>query len=861
MWYNGLEVMSLQSICAIVDGHNLMYRAFHALPLMDADGVYTNAVHGFFSMLFRAFREQQPEYCVVTFDEHAPTFRHTVYEEYKAGRAPMPEELRGQFPLVKELLSALGIGVASLPGYEADDLMGSIARQCRARDIHAMLISGDRDVLQLVSDHCSLLFPKRGLAEQQLFTPANVKEFFGFTPEQVTDWKGLMGDSSDNIPGIPGVGEKTSVKLLTKYGSLENVLAHAEEIKGKLGERIRDNKELARFSKELATINSDAPYQASFQDWMLNRLEEGIPALRRYQLNTLTAELSRMLSQKQQKQLPQLQPAEMREAGDVEALSAFARGLKGKPLVLCLMEDALSLCSTEGPALRAPLRQGQQDFLGMSQGLGEEEALKAILPALEHSPLITHGAKRLFHRLAAYGLPVPRLLHDTLIGCYLHNPQERSYSLDNFTEASAPGILQLYSRQLEQLSDEGMEKLFQEVELPLVTVLYDMEREGFQVDREPLQEMGRSFTQQTGELQEEIYKLSGVTGFNINSPQQLGKVLFEDLSLPSGRRTKSGYSTDADTLEGLRELHPVIDKVLSYRQIVKLNGTYIDGLLRKVDESGRIHTTFDQTGTATGRISSTEPNLQNIPVRTALGREIRRAFVAKPGWRLVDGDYSQIELRVLAHMSQDEAMCDAFLKGQDIHTRTAAEINGVPMQQVTGEMRSAAKAVNFGIVYGISEFGLANNIGVSRKRAGDFISRYFERYPKVHAFMEEAKKEGYLLGYASTLYGRRRHLKELKSSNVNLRNFGERVAMNTPIQGTAADIIKAAMVAVHRALQEEKLEARLILQVHDELLIECPEAEVEQVHRLLKRCMEQVIKLKVPLISDISVGQSWYDTK
>ncbi len=852
----------MQSRCAILDGHSLMYRAFHALPLMDTDGVYTNALHGFLSMLFRMIREYHPEYCVVAFDEHGPTFRHEAYPEYKAGRAPMPEELVMQFPLIKEILLALGVGVISLPGYEADDLLGTVARQANARGIEAMLVTADKDILQLVNENTSLLLTKKGLGETMLLTPANIKEYFGFTPEQVTDWKGLMGDPSDNIPGIPGVGDKTAVKLLETYGTLENVLAHADEIKGKLGEKVRAGADSARFSKKLATIDSQAPFQGRFQDWILTRLQEGIPALRKYQLNTLTAELSRMTAEKQKDlapAAPEMKPA--LEAESCGEMLRFTQQLQQGELALYLAQDALHLCDSAGRSLRLPLAQGQQDFLTPMQGVTQEEALAAIAPVLQRTGLITHDAKLFFHRLGELKLPIPKLIDDTMVLRYLHDPQEGSYALSAFAQNDAAGVMSLLNRQRKLLDEEGMRKLYEEIELPLVRVLYDMEQAGFQVDKAPLEEMGVLFTRQTRELMEEIYRLSGVTGFNINSPKQLGKVLFEDLDLPSKRKTKSGWSTDADTLEGLTDAHPVISKILEYRQITKLNGTYIDGLLRKVDLTGRIHTTFDQVGTATGRISSNEPNLQNIPVRTKLGREIRRAFTARDGCVLVDGDYSQIELRVLAHMSGDEAMCDAFIRGQDIHTRTAAEINGVPMQQVTSEMRSAAKAVNFGIVYGISDFGLANNIGISRKRAGDFISRYFERYPAVLAFMEQAKKDGYLNEYASTLYGRRRKLKELKSANVNLRNFGERAAMNTPIQGTAADIIKAAMVAVHEKLAEAGLKARLILQVHDELLIETPLDEKSEVVTLLRACMENVIKLSVPLVSDIKTGNSWYDTK
>lgn len=861
--YNNPEVMKVQERCVIVDGHSLMYRAFHALPPMDADGVHTNAVHGFLSMLMKVFREQRPQYCAVAFDDRTPTFRHEGYEAYKAGRAPMPDELRPQFPLIQEILKEMGIGVVILPRWEADDILGTISRQANERGIEALLLTGDRDALQLVSDDTKMLFTKRGISETILFTPQGVKEHFGVSPEQVTDWKGLMGDSSDNIPGIPGVGEKTAVKLLDSYGSLEGVLAHADDIKGKLGEKVRDNKEQARMSKYLATIDRNAPLTATFGDWSVNRLHMALPLLKKYKLNIIASEVMKLSNGADIPAAPQDDASlpGVKDAQNIEELLNFAKYLGRGSLILCLNEEAVSFSKPDGHAIRLKLQEAQQDLFNTSSAPTMEEVLRAIVPLLQKTGLITHDAKRFLHRLQALHLPIPEVIHDTMVLCYLHNPQERGYELANFATTDAQGIALLLKDRLNDLEEEGMEALYRDIELPLVRVLFDMEVEGFQVDREPLIDMGHRFSEQTKQLQEEIYTLTGAKGFNINSPQQLGKVLFEDLGLPVGRKTRTGYSTDADTLDGLKALHPAIDKILEYRQIVKLNGTYIEGLLRKVDQTGRIHTTFDQVGTATGRISSNEPNLQNIPVRTQMGREIRRAFVAKPGCVLVDGDYSQIELRVLAHMSEDEAMCDAFNRGQDIHTRTAAEINGVPMQQVTGDMRSAAKAVNFGIVYGISDFGLASNIGISLKRAGDFIAKYFERYPKVHEFMETAKKDGYLKEYAQTLYGRRRKLPELKSGNGNTRNFGERVAMNMPIQGTAADIIKAAMVRVHDRLAKEGLEAKLILTVHDELLIEAPVNETERAVSLLRECMEQVIQLKVPLQSDIKTGNSWYETK
>jgi DNA polymerase-1 len=854
----------VRETCLIVDGHSLMHRAFHALPLMDADGVYTNAVHGFLSMLLKAFEDHTPQYCIVAFDESGPTFRHTDYPEYKAGRPPMREELRPQFPVIREILSAMGIGVLSLAGYEADDLLGTAARQCTEHDVDSMLLTGDKDALQLVDSHVSLLFPRRGISETTLYTTQSVKEAFGVTPSQVTDWKGLMGDTSDNIPGIPGVGEKTAVRLLDEYGTLDAVLAHADDIKGKLGERIRNNKDQALLSRQLAVINRYAPVEVSLADWRLTRLEDGLPALKKYQLNTISERLKKMLAASE----PTASSTDdglawqaWRMLDTPEALQAFMQHDDGKLASVCLSSNEFTVAMASGRRGRAVFEAAQQSMFSESHCMTQDEALQAIAPVLATAGIRTHDAKQLLHRAAKAGCAPCPIRWDTMVAAYLHNPQEKSYALQHFAAPDASGIFDLIAAQQRQLCETGMEALYTDIELPLVRVLYDMEVAGFQVDRDALENLGKGFSARTQELQDAIYQSSGVSGFNLNSPQQLGKVLFDDLGLPARRKTKLGYSTDAATLEAIADLHPVVPLVMEYRVIAKLNGTYIDPMLRKVDSCGRIHTTFDQTGTATGRISSNEPNLQNIPVRTEMGRDIRRAFTARPGFLLVDADYSQIELRILAHMSQDEAMCDAFSKGQDIHTRTAAEVNGVHMDQVTSQMRSAAKAINFGIVYGISDFGLARNIGITRREAANFITRYFERYPGVHAWMDDAVKKGYANGYAATLYHRRRYLDELKSSNANTRSFGERAAMNTPIQGTAADIIKAAMVQVHNRLRQSRTKAQLILQVHDELLVEAPEDEAPAIAAMMKESMEGIIQLNVPLVCDVNIGKSWYDTK
>lgn len=839
----------------IVDGNSLMYRAFHALPLMDYNGVYTNAAHGFLSMLLRCIRERAPRYCAVAFDEHAPTFRHTEYAEYKAGRAPTPDELRPQFDIIKEILSAMGLGVLSLTGYEADDILGTLSSQCAQRDIAALLLTGDRDALQLVSDDTTLLLTRKGISEIEECTPARVQELFGVRPDQITDLKGLMGDSSDNIPGIPGVGEKTAVKLLTSYDTLENVLAHADEIKGKLGEKVRDNAEKGRFSKYLATIRRDIPLQVHYDACETQRLADGLPVLYKYGLNAIAQRI-----EKEQSGAPAQPAAETIVFSDWEPLDAqTAAGMaQAGEVAVYVSEEELSICQGTRRA-RAQIT-GQTALFDMPGLSGDPLAECA---AVWRGAVITHDGKHLLHALANAGQPLPQIAYDTMLAAYAINPQEKSYALSAFGDADASGVLSLRLRQQAQMKELGVENLYEQIELPLMRVLFDMEREGFAVDGSVLRALGEQLTAREEQLKSEIYRLANAGEFNINSPKQLGEVLFgeDKLALKAGRKTSKGYSTDADTLEALRDAHPVIPCILEYRQVSKLRSTYIDALLRKIGPDGRIHTFFDQTGTATGRISSAEPNLQNIPVRTELGREIRRAFVASPGCVLVDADYSQIELRILAHFSGDAAMIDAFRRGQDIHARTAAEVAGVLLEDVTPTMRAHAKAVNFGLVYGISDFGLARNTGMSRKEAAAFIAKYFATYPGVRGFMDRAVKEGYETGMARTIFGRVRRLDELKSGNVNIRKFGERAAMNTPVQGTAADIIKLAMVRVHDALRQGGFKARLILQVHDELLIEAPQDEAGRVAQLLRNCMEHVAELSVPLVAEVKTGSSWYETK
>ena len=852
--------MSQPDTFVIIDGNSLMHRAFHALPpLSNADGVYTNAVFGFLSMLFKVVGDEQPRYLAVAFDLHGPTFRHKDYSEYKAGRKPTAPELRPQFDLVRECLEKMGVKILTCPTFEADDILGTFARRCEEAGIPALLVTGDRDSMQLVTKTSNVLYTRRGVSDVVRYTPEKVLEDFGVTPAQIPDLKGLMGDASDNIPGIPGIGEKTAIKLLSAYGTLENALDHAEaDLKGKQREKMIDGRMSGLMSKKIATITRYVPLDdVTLEDCRLGDMRGVLPLFEQLGLKTLTVrllQLSGLRAEENAPAAPQIAWQDERQLLSLAEISTFISALPTDARTALLMrEDSVSLAAENGAQALIPYAQG---LLG--GGLDPLCAAKALAPLLTGArPLILWNAKRLKTEFASWDLPVTAVFDDDQIMQYLLAPQNGKYEAPE----NAAALLQQTLSDERALDEQEMTKLYREIELPLLSTLYDMERDGFLVDCDELNRLGAQYDQQISELKDEIFSLCGVAPFNLNSPQQLGSVLFDTLGLPAKKKTARGYSTDAETLNELAELHPAVDKILLYRQVAKLKSTYIDGLLRLTGRDGRIHTWFDQTIAATGRISSSEPNLQNIPVRTPMGREIRRAFIAPAGSVLVDADYSQIELRLLAHLSGDEAMCEAFTLGQDIHARTAAEVYGVPLDEVTPQMRSSAKAVNFGIVYGISDFGLASNLHISRKEAAEFISRYFARYPAIHRFMDACVSQGKAEGYSVTMYGRRRPLPELSSPNYNRRQFGERAAMNTPVQGAAADIIKIAMNAVHDELKASGLTAKLILQVHDELIVEAPEEEREQVETLLRRCMENAASLRVPLIADVHSGRSWYDTK
>ncbi len=854
----------------LLDGYSLMYRAFHALqsPMSAPDGTPTNAVHGFVMMLLKTVEEEKPEKLAVAFDVHAPTLRAQRYADYKGTRKPMPDELRAQDPIIRELIIRMGLPILEMAGYEADDILGTVSARCEREDREAVIVTGDRDSFQLSGEKTTILYTKKGISDTVRVTPEYIREVYGLEPKQMIDVKGLMGDASDNIPGVPGVGEKTALKLIAQYGSLEKVLDTADaEQKGRLRERLLEHRALAELSKELATIDRGVPIAFDWSEWTLDGLGGALPRLRELRMNAAARWLTEVAGHFAPVSIPAAPRAAREKLPKIERMESLGQTaarvaeLVGEAKWAAAYLESELTVATDKARLSLP---AAGDLL--SPGVTAEETARAL------APLLTADCPKFLYNVKALSPDFDALrgeITDVMLAAYALNPQRESFAagalcaeegIESFGEHPARALYELGVRQRAQLKQNDLERVYAEIELPLARVLGDMEREGFLVDADALRALGEEFRAHIALLTDEIAALMGAR-INLNSPKQLGEMLFDKMGLPAPKKTQRGYSTSAEVLENLAAGHEVCAKILEYRKYQKLESTYIDSLLNLRDAAGRIHSRFDQVATATGRISSAEPNLQNIPVRTELGRQIRRAFIARPGCVLVDADYSQIELRVLAHMSGDETMIEAFREGQDIHARTAAEVYGVPLEQVTHEMRSASKAVNFGIVYGISDFTLAKNISVSRKEAREFIERYFERYPGVKRYMDAAVAEGREKGYVTTLMGRRRYLPELASANFNLRAFGERCAMNSPIQGTAADIIKLAMIRVADALRKGGYKARLILQVHDELIVEAPEDEQERVRALLKDCMEGVAALAVPLKTDISVGRDWRECK
>lgn len=874
----------------LIDGHSILNRAFYGVPdLTNSAGLHTNAVYGFLNILFKILEEEKPDYLTVAFDVHAPTFRHEIYKEYKGTRKPMPDELREQVPVMKEVLNAMGIKIMEQAGLEADDILGTLAKRAEAQGLSVSLVSGDRDLLQIATEKIKIRIPKTkgGKTEIEDYYAKDVEEKYQVNPIQFIDLKALMGDTADNIPGVPKIGEKTATQLMVEYGSLENIYAHVEEISKKsIRESLIENKELADLSKVLAAINVDSPIAFDYEE----------------------AEMHDFYTEDAYKLFKKLEFKNL--------LSKFEKGVSNDDITrnFCVITD---LAETENLFGKALSEKEEIGFELIADDTGEGLLAVSLAFAdrccyfIKSEGLVTAGyladkMKQLGHKARLVCGDVKRTysflqcgrterFFDVILGAYLLNPLKNDYTLEDVAnehlglmipekkqllgKASFEKALEEKPKEIaeyacflaytalnaapvirKKLEESGMLSLMDDIEMPLTYVLYDMEKEGVMVRPEELKKYGDTLSGRIEELEQEIYRKAG-TEFNINSPKQLGEVLFENLKIPGGKKTKTGYSTAADVLEKLSAEYPIVADILEYRGLAKLKSTYADGLAAYIDEGNRIHSNFNQTITATGRISSTEPNLQNIPMRMELGRQIRKVFVPKEGYLFTDADYSQIELRVLAHMSGDRQLIEAYQMDADIHRITASKVFHTPFEEVTDLQRRNAKAVNFGIVYGISSFGLSQDLSITKKEAAAYIDQYFETYPDVKKFLDSMVADAKTKGYAVTMFGRRRPVPELSSSNFMQRSFGERVAMNSPIQGTAADIIKIAMIRVWKRMKEENLSSKLILQVHDELLIETKAEEKEQVRAILEEEMRGAANLAVSLEIDLHTGENWYEAK
>ena len=866
----------------IIDSNSILNRAFYGVRYLSAkDGTPTNAIYGFLNILLKLIKEQEPDYICAAFDVKAPTFRHKQYEGYKAQRKPMPEGLAVQMPLMKEVLGAMGITILEKEGYEADDIIGTVARLCSEGGISCFIATGDKDDLQLADDKTRVILTvtKSGYNETIVYDDAAVKERYHVTPKEFIDVKALMGDPSDNIPGVKGIGEKTAMSLIEKYHSIEYIYDNIDDIdlKGAMLQKLKDGRDMAFMSKELATIDVHTPIEFSAENCAFNGFKEtgGLyDILRRLELNSIIKKLD-------------LSPEEGRETAHENIFEGFS---------YAAAENLSAITDKKLPVV-IDFNGGRISAVAAASGknavvVSDENAEKCAKEILEDDSIekILFDAKETIVKLNGK-IEIKNMADDTAIAAYLTDPAKNEYTIERLTadyfgveiekpEAKQLSLLDedesdkseylakcavalgfLNERINKKIEENGQEKLYREVELPLVEVLAHLEINGFLVDDVQLKEFSKKLAAKIDALTNEIYTLAGEE-FNINSPKQLGVILFEKLNLTPVKKTKTGYATNVDVLEKLKDKHPIIGFLMEYRQLTKLKSTYCDGLAAVINpDTHRIHSVFTQTVTVTGRLSSTEPNLQNIPTRTELGREIRKMFVAKDGYVLVDADYSQIELRVLAHIANDETMIEAFKNDEDIHAVTASQVLGIPLDEVTKEQRSSAKAVNFGIVYGIGEFSLSQDLKISVKEAKAYIDGYLEKYHGVRNYMESIRERAKKDGYVKTMMNRIRYIPELKSPNYNIRQFGERVALNTPIQGSAADIIKLAMVRTDNRLIRENMKSRLILQVHDELIVEAHEDEVEQVKKILLEEMQGAMELRVPLKVDMSVGHSWYDAK
>lgn len=877
----------------LVDGHSILNRAFYGVPdLSNAEGLHTNAVYGFLNILFKILDEENPEYLVVAFDVKAPTFRHEIYKEYKGTRKPMPEELREQVPVMKEVLTAMGIKIMEKAGLEADDILGTIAKKSEREGMEVALISGDRDLLQIASEHIKIRIPKTkgGRTEIEDYYAKDVEAKYQVNPVQFIDLKALMGDASDNIPGVPKVGEKTATELMVRFGSLENIYEHIDEVtKKSIKESLIANRELADLSKVLATINIEGDIEFSYEDAKRKDFytEEAYKLFKRLEFKNMLSRFEKEPLENKQKDFFNL----ITDLSEAEKIFSKMKKLPaGEKAAFDIIEDS----KEDGDFVGISLALNEKEIYFMkAEGFLTKEYLTDKLSELpDRIKLVTFDIKKKYDYIRTENT---ENFFDILIAAYLLNPLKNDYGPEDIANEylglMIPGRAQLFGKERlksavmskekevmeyacflayveymaaevleEKLIRTGMDKLMHEIEMPLSYVLYDMEKEGIQVKPDELKAYSEALNERIEELETGIHKQAD-SDFNINSPKQLGEVLFEKLGLPGGKKTKTGYSTAADVLDKLAPEHPIVSDILEYRGLTKLKSTYAEGLAAYIGEDSRIHSSFNQTITATGRISSTEPNLQNIPMRMELGRLIRKVFVPKDGSVFIDADYSQIELRVLAHMSGDEQLIEAYRMDEDIHRITASKVFHTPFEEVTDLQRRNAKAVNFGIVYGISSFGLSQDLSISRKEAAEYIEQYFNTYPGVKTFLDKLVEDAKEKGYVTTMFGRRRPVPELSSSNFMQRSFGERVAMNSPIQGTAADIIKIAMVRVWKRLKEEGLCSKLILQVHDELLIETAEDEADQVSRLLEEEMRSAAQLAVVLEIDMHTGRNWYEAK
>lgn len=881
----------------IIDGSSLIHRAFYALPLLTTkDGIYTNGIYGFLTMLYKIQDDYKPDYICVAFDKSGPTLRHKEYKEYKGTRQSTPSELAQQFPLIREILKSLNMITLEMNDYEADDIAGTLAKQGELEGLDVVLVTGDKDYLQLVSDNSKLLLTKKGISEIVEYDRNKIVEEYGIEPNQFIDLKGLMGDTSDNIPGVPGIGEKTGLKLIKEFGNIESVYENLDKVSGKkLKENLIEHEQTAYLSRKLGEIITNVPLEISIQDLKSKEpnWEELIGIFQELEFKSLLDRVPDKYKEKEEE--IREYKYEILNKDELETVVKLIKE-KGKFAFKFLIDGdniiedeviSIGLKVIDSPTYYIELSGNGKDFIELFKDLFENPKIDKI----------GHSLKKDIAVLFRYDIQIANYTFDSMIAQYLLNPSQSDYSINKISEEylgyyaqdeemllgkgknkkcfseislderaqylafTLESVFRLEPIMIDKINELNMKELYYNVELPLVEVLSSMEYMGFKVDENELNCLGQGFDVEIKSLTDEIYDLAGIE-FNINSPKQIGEILFERLGLPVIKKTKTGYSTSVDVLEKLEDKHPIIGKILRYRQIVKLKSTYIDGLTSLINrKTGRIHSNFNQTITTTGRISSTEPNLQNIPIKTEDGRQIRKAFVAdKPNFVLIDADYSQIELRVLAHISDDPKMRDAFIQNEDIHKKTASEVFHLPIDEVTPTIRNNAKAVNFGIVYGISDYGLSQDLNITRKEAKEFIDKYLEHYAGVKKFMEDIVIQGKEKGYVETLLKRRRYIAELKAKNFNIRSFGERIAMNTPIQGSAADIIKVAMVNVYNALKENGYKSRLILQVHDELIIEAYQDEVDEVKNLLKKIMEESISLSIPLIVDVETGDSWYET-